>query len=90
MDPTVITGKQPLPKTGEMHLLDNEGGIPGIDHPRKPHLNGLCETEWNQRLASTDNSEMSTILPRIWKLLLTIYTQIWKSHPTSKRPTEER
>ena len=56
-----------------MHLLDNESGIPRIDHSGKPHLNGPCETEWNQRLASTNNSETSTILPRIWELLLMIY-----------------
>ena len=75
IDPTVITGKRPLPETRKMHLLDNKSGIPGIDHPRKPHLNGPCETKWNQRLASTNNSETSVILPRIWKLLSTIY--IW-------------
>ena len=54
-----------------MHFLDDKSGIPGIYHSGKPHLNGPCETEWNQRLASTDNSETSMILPRIWELLST-------------------
>ena len=73
-----------------MHLLDDKSGIPRIYHPRKPHLNGPGKTEWNQRLASTDNGKTSMILPEIWKLLSTIYTQIWKHHPTPEWPTKER
>ena len=88
-DPPTTTGQQPLPKTREMHLLDNKSGVPRTDHSVKPHLNRPCETGWNQRLAGTDNSETSMILPRIWELLSTIHTRLWKPHPTSQRPIKE-
>ena len=85
----MTTGKQPLSETGEMHFLDNKSGILRINHSGKPHLNGPCETEQNQGLAGANNSETSTILPRIWKLLLTIYTWLWKFHPTSQQFIEK-
>ena len=71
--------------------LDNQSGVPWTYFPGKPDINGPSETKWDSRLAYANHCETSTILSRIWKLLLMIYPWVWKPHlipqwPPTKEP----
>ena len=64
-----ITGKQFVSKTEEMRIQQNHHGILGTNYQRRTAINRPSQTKRDQRMASTNYSQTSQGLLRIWKFL---------------------
>ena len=65
-------------ETEEMRVQQGTHRVFGNGHSRRQDHDGLSQGERITGLASTNHSEASTILFRIWKLLSEIHQEIFR------------
>ena len=83
-------GQRPLSKTRKMYLLDERSGISRNDHFGKSITNGPSQASRDSRMACTNKCQKCQMIPRIWKLLLPVYTRLWEHHKTIKRSSWQK
>src|ERR1700760_1650999 len=81
---TTTQGKGSFPEVGKMQIRSHRTRISGTDHLRRTNSNGRRKIGWYQGVASANNCEASTLIPRICKFLSEIYWSLRRNRKTNK------
>ena len=81
---SIATRKWSISKAKEMQIQQDNNGISRANHQGRTTINGPSQTRRNQQLASTNYSQTSQSLSRIWKLLLMLHIKILWTSPSTK------
>src|ERR1700759_4467783 len=73
-----------------MQIRSHRTRISGTDHLRRTNSNGRRKIGWYQGVASANNCEASSLIPRICKFLQKIYWSLRRNSKTNKRVNTKR
>src|SRR5277367_521451 len=87
--PRTPSQTQTFPSTREVRVREDFDRVPRADHLRRRNAYGPGEGSWRNRVAHTEESEGSTVVPRVCELLSQIHRRFLAPRETPVRAHEE-